>query len=99
MDQDKRQIALWIAGGVVVFLVFGNGGFRQWMGAYREKKRLEKTLISLRSDSERLNQELSWIRQDPTYGEYLVRKNLGYVKKGEVEYRMLKNGKPTQTRD
>ncbi len=99
MTRDKRQIALWIGGGLVVFLVFGNGGFRQWISAFREKKRLEKTLTSLRSDHEKLSKELSWIRQDPTYGEYLVRKNLGYVKKGEIEYRMLKDGKPTPSRE
>ena len=92
--EPRRKLYGWIIGGGLVFLVFGNQGFRELVGAYREKRRLEKTLAQLRTDQERLTRELQWLKQDPSYSEYLVRKNLGYVKKGEVEYRFIKQEKP-----
>ncbi|OGR90918.1 MAG: hypothetical protein A2992_01675 [Elusimicrobia bacterium RIFCSPLOWO2_01_FULL_59_12] len=93
MTQGRRRILGWIAGGLAVFLVFGNKGFRQWVSAYREKRRLDRTLTMLHGEHERLSRELAWIRQDPSYSEYLIRKNLGYVKKGEVEYQLIKKEK------
>jgi cell division protein FtsB len=88
-----RRIVWWIGGAVVAFLVFGNQGFRQLTQTFREKRRLEKTLTALRSEQERLTRELNWIQRDPSYTEYLIRKNLGYVKQGEVEYRLIKREK------
>lgn len=46
-------------------------------------------LLRLRVDHVLLAQEWDRIQKDPSYTEYLIRKNLGYVKKGEVEYRIL----------
>jgi cell division protein FtsB len=89
---DQRRIVWWIVGGLAVLLVFGNRGFRGLADNIREKRRLERSLVRLREDHVRLTQELGWIQKDPAYSEYLVRKNLGYVKKGEVEYRFLKKG-------
>jgi len=93
MSRPNRRLLWWIAGGLVVLVVFGNQGFRQLTARFEEKRRLDKSLVSLRSEHDRLNRELNWLKQDPGYSEYLVRKNLGYVKKGEVEYRFIKNGK------
>lgn len=93
MTEPRRRILGWIVGGLVALLVLGNQGFRKWASAWREKRRLEKTLTALRSENERLTRELALIKQDPAYSEYLIRKNLGYVKKGEVEYRFIKKGK------
>jgi hypothetical protein len=93
MSQPPRRIVWWITGGLVVVLLFGTQGFRQLYTAWHEKCRLQKALVSLRSEHERLARELGWIQLDPSYTEYLIRKNLGYVKKGEVEYRFLKKGK------
>jgi len=50
---------------------------------------LETLLGKLRTDHTSLSQEWDRIQKDPSYTEYLVRRNLGYVKKGEVEYRIL----------
>jgi cell division protein FtsB len=55
----------------------------------RESSRLSKTLTQLRADHVALSADWDRIQKDPTYTEYLIRKNLGYVKKGEVEYRIL----------
>ncbi|SRR5258708_1239491 len=94
MDESRRKIFWWIAGGLLVFVVFGNQGFREMAVKLQEKRRLEKTLASLRSEHERLSRELTWLKQDPSYSEYLIRKHLGYIKKGEIEYRLLKKQKP-----
>jgi hypothetical protein len=56
-------------------------------------RRLEKVVIQLRADHEFLTKEWDRIQQDPSYTEYLIRKNLGYVKKSEVEYQILKKDK------
>ena len=55
----------------------------------RENSRLESMLGKLRADHTSLSQEWDRIQKDPSYTEYLIRRNLGYVKKGEVEYRIL----------
>ncbi len=59
------------------------------MARTREDARLEKMLVHLRSDHTALSAEWDRIQKDPSYTEYLIRKNLDYVKKGEVEYRIL----------
>ena len=95
MDYPHRPIFWWIAGGLGILLLFGTQGFRQLFTTWREKIELDKALVGLRNDHERLTRELSWLQQDPAYTEYLIRKNLGYVKKGEVEYQFLQPKKGT----
>jgi cell division protein FtsB len=54
---------------------------------------MERVLLEQRADHEALTREWVRIQEDPSYTEYLIRKNLGYVKKGEVEYQILKKEK------
>ena len=93
MIDPQKRVYWWIGGGAIALLVFGNQGFRKLVSAWSERRQLGKSLVALHSDHERLSRELTWIQKDPAYNEYLVRKNLGYVKKGEVEYRVIKGGK------
>ena len=93
MSRLIRRYLWWFVGALIILVVFGNQGFRQLASRYQEKHRLDKALESLRSENERLTRELNWLKQDPSYTEYLIRKNLGYVKKGEVEYRFIEKGK------
>ena len=69
--------------------LFGNEAFRNLVVQYQEKRRLGSSLSALRAEHERLGRELGLIQNDPSYTEYLIRKNLGFVKKGEVEYRLM----------
>ena len=71
------------------FFLFANEGFHNLLVRMRETRRLEQALVRLRADHAELSEEWNHIQKDPTYTEYLIRKNLGYVKKGEVEYRIL----------
>jgi cell division protein FtsB len=91
--EEDRRVLYGVGGALLFLLVFGNNGFRQLWNAWRETRRVEENLLRLHRDRERLARELAWIQKDPSYPEYLVRKNLGYVKKGEVEYRFIKRGK------
>jgi cell division protein FtsB len=78
---------------VAALFLFANGGFRDLIARTREKSRVERSLAHLRTDHVALSKEWSQIQQDPSYTEYLIRKNLGYVKKGEVEYQIMKKDK------
>ena len=80
---------LWVSVGVMALCLFGNEGFRRLVSEVAEKRRVDQNLLSLRAEHENLSRELALIQQDPSYTEYLIRKNLGYVKKGEVEYRLI----------
>jgi cell division protein FtsB len=95
--EPRKTLFWWMAGALIALLVFGNQGFREWIGAAREKRRIEKSLSNLRGERERLTRELAWLKQDNSYFEYLIRKNLGYVKKGEVEYRLMKPKKTSNS--
>ena len=88
--EDKQQTILWVSIVVMALILFANGGFRSLVTGLSEKRRMEKMLVQLRAEHEALTLELNALQQDPAYTEYLIRKNLGYVKKGEVEYRILK---------
>lgn len=85
---------VWGAVALLAVYLFGNAGFRDMVTRSQDKIRLNKQLTRLRSEHDRLAKEWSLIQADPTYTEYLIRKNLGYVKKGEVEYRLLTRKTP-----
>ena len=76
-----------IAVGAVI--LFANDGFRNFTMRSRENARVDKMLARLRADHIQLSQEWERIQKDPSYTDFLIRKDLGYVKKGEVEYRIL----------
>ncbi len=74
---------------VAALFLFANTGFRDLVVLTRDKIRFEKNLIKLRAENESLTHQWTRIQTDPTYTDYLIRKTLGYVKKGEVEYQLL----------
>ncbi len=86
---NQQKLILWGSILAGVLFLFANEGFRNLVVRTRETARLEKLLIRLRADHSNLSSEWTRIQKDPAYTEYLIRKHLGYVKKGEVEYRIL----------
>jgi hypothetical protein len=52
MSPSQSRIVWWIAGGLIVFLVFGNQGFRELASNLHDKHRLDKALATLRSEHE-----------------------------------------------
>lgn len=73
----------------MALFLFGNSGFQKMVSQWLEKRRLVSSLVRLRAEHEDLVKQLAAIQKDPAYTEYLIRKNLGYVKKGEVEYHVI----------
>jgi cell division protein FtsB len=90
---NQQRLYLIAAVAFAAFFLFANAGFRDLVNRTRDKRRLERQLVQLRSDHQTLSKEWAQIQQDPSYTEYLIRKYLGYVKKGEVEYQILKKEK------
>ena len=86
---NRRQLVIfcWII--AAFWILFVNDGFRRLIYRTRESARLTKVLAQLRADHASLTAEWDRLEKDPSYTEYLIRRNLGYVKKGEVEYRIL----------
>jgi cell division protein FtsB len=69
--------------------LFANKGFRNLVVLTHQKHKFEKNLARLKSENTTLSAEWTRIQKDPAYTEYLIRRHLGYVKKGELEYRIL----------
>jgi cell division protein FtsB len=74
--------------GAVLFLVFfGNGGFRSLTRNWLELRRLNKEIVALQAEEKDLDARLKALRSGDGPVERLARRELGYIKKGEIEYR------------
>jgi cell division protein FtsB len=93
-ETTYRTAIVWCSVVVMAFLLFGNGGFRHLVEQLLEKRKLSHSLGALHAESQHLGRELDLLQKEPAYTEYLIRKNLGYGKKGDVEYRLVKTEKP-----
>lgn len=88
--------ARWAYAGGGVFLaalLLGNQGFRAWVANWTTLRRLEGELAGLKAEEERLQGRIEAVRSDDLVLERTVRKELGYLKPGEIEYRFPPPGK------
>jgi cell division protein FtsB len=76
---------LAIAGLLYVF--FGNAGFRSMVGNWMELRRLRNEISTLDRDEKDLDEKLKALRAGDGGVERAARRDLGYIKKGEIEYR------------
>lgn len=72
---------------VVLGVFFGNQGFRSLVRNYFELRHLKQEIASLESEESRQAQRLKLLRAGDGSIERMARRELGYVKKGEIEYR------------
>ena len=72
-------------GLIVVF--FGNGGFRSLTRNWLELRRLNMEIVALQLEEKELDGRLKALRSGDGPVERLARRELGYIKKGEIEYR------------
>lgn len=77
--------AAFVAGLLLVF--FGNGGFRSLTRNWLELRRLNKEIVELEREEKELDGRLKALRSGDGPVERLARRELGYIKKGEIEYR------------
>ena len=77
-------------------LFFGNQGFRSLVGNWLELRRLRGEIVSLEIEQAKLESRLASLKNGEAPLERIVRKELGFVKPGEIEYRFAP---PAQKKD
>ncbi len=74
--------------GLGLFWVFfGNAGFRSMVSNWLELRRLRAEIVQLDRDEKDLDAKLKSMRSGDGAVERSARSELGYIKKGEIEYR------------
>jgi cell division protein FtsB len=66
---------------------FGNQGFRSLVRNYIELRSLKKDLVALENEERHSSERLKLLRSGDVSVERMARRELGYVRKGEIEYR------------
>jgi cell division protein FtsB len=76
-----------LAGAALLFVFFGNAGFRSMVSNWMELRRLKREISQLDRDEKDLDARLKALRAGDGGVERAARLDLGYIKKGEIEYR------------
>jgi cell division protein FtsB len=66
---------------------FGNQGFRSLVRNYLELRSLKREIASLETEQRRQEYRLKVLRSGDGSVEHMARRELGYIRKGEIEYR------------
>jgi cell division protein FtsB len=92
---DRRRLTLCYAAGVVVLLIlsaFDPNGLQKARRNEAEAERLEHENEALEQRVVRLRREVKALRGDPAALERAAREELGYVKPGEIVYKLDEGG-------
>jgi cell division protein FtsB len=86
----KGTFAACVAGLIlfVVAAVYGDHGLVHLLRMQREQVDLERMAFDLQQQNEHLRQRIHRLRSDDLYIEKLARERFGWVKKGEIVYRV-----------
>jgi len=76
-----------LAGAAILYVFFGNAGFRSLVSNWMELRRLRLEIVQLDRDEKDLDVRLKALRSGDGAVERAARRDLGYIKKGEIEYR------------
>lgn len=71
----------------LLVLLLGNQGFRGLMRNWRELKSLRREISALEREENRQARRLDGLKAGDGAIERLARRDLGYIRKGEIEYR------------
>lgn len=82
------------AAAAILYVFFGNAGFRSMVSNYMELRRLRTEISGLDRDEKDLDAKLKALRAGDGGVERAARRDLGYIKKGEIEYRFPPPQKP-----
>lgn len=90
-----RIILLIIAVALLVFSVkqFMNG-YEDWQEAQRIEASYQQTLRGLENKRDELKERVELLKNDTLTKERLVRKRLGFVKPGEIKFKVVKPVEP-----
>jgi len=76
-----------LVGAGLCWVFFGNAGFRSLVSNWLELRRLRGEISALDRDEKDLDAKLKALRSGDGAVERAARRDLGYIKKGEIEYR------------
>lgn len=76
-----------LLGAGLFYVFFGNAGFRSLVRNWLELRRLRGEIVQLDKDEKDLDAKLKALRSGDGAVERAARRDLGYIKKGEIEYR------------
>ena len=85
----EKILTIVFVAAVLIFL-FGNKGFRNLVGSYRQASKLKKDLSELEKRNIKLKREIYLLEEEGSYIENIARRELGVISKDEVEYRFKK---------
>ena len=91
MARDHWGRILFYALLAAVF--FGNQGFRSLVKNWLELRRLRSEIVSLERQQEQLEGKHKSLRSGDIPLERMARKELGFIKPGEIEYRFTPPGR------
>jgi cell division protein FtsB len=74
-------VVLVVAAGLAVY---GGSGILRVRAMQEEIHQLERELVTLRTQTEKLTATIDKLRHDPAYIEKLAREDFGYVREGET---------------
>jgi cell division protein FtsB len=83
----REHWARLLIGAGLLFVFFGNAGFRSMVSNWMELMRLKSEISQLDRDEKELDVRLKALRAGDGGVERAARLDLGYIKKGEIEYR------------
>jgi len=89
MRITKKKIYI-IGITIVVLFIVSSKGFRNLIKRKIELSKIEKELLQIEEENKQLTNEIRMLEKDKTYQEYLIRRELGYIKPDEIEYRFKK---------
>lgn len=78
----------------VVAAIYGDHGLMHLLRMRDEQRELERTAFTLQQRNEHLRQYIHRLQSDDWYLERLARERFGWVKKGEVLYRIAPTPSP-----
>lgn len=73
---------------IIIAVLTLNRGFRNLVRYKLQQIKLSKELERIKFENEQLRKEIYYLENDKSYMEYLIRRDLGYIKPGEKEYRI-----------
>ncbi|MDE2489888.1 MAG: septum formation initiator family protein [Elusimicrobia bacterium] len=82
----REHWARLAVGAALIAAFFGNAGFRSLVSNWLELRRLNAQIVALDSSQKDLDQKLAALRSGDAV-ERAARRDLGYIRKGEIEYR------------
>ena len=74
---------------ILFFTVFGERGLLRINHLYRDRDEMQKRLLDLRGENEKLKREIAALQTDRRYLESIARRDFGLVRANEVIYQFL----------